>query len=109
MKLNGDWFYDQFKYALKTLGLSWGDKGHLTIGFDDRSGLVTFQADRRMLQIPTDEDIRNEVCKKPHLNIDAAARKLAECMDYPWVEMPEKGKAAMREHARAVIEAANKD
>lgn len=109
MKLNGDWFYDQLKEALKTLGLSWGDKGSLTIGFDDRSGLITFQADRRMLQVPADEDIRNEVCGKPEFNLDAAAKKLAECMDYPWEVMPEKGKASMREHARAVIEAANKD
>lgn len=108
MKLNGDWFYDQLKEALKTLGLGWGDKGALVIGFDDRSGLVTFQADRRMLQVPADEDIRNEVCDKPELDLDAAAKKLAECMDYPWAEMPEKGKAAMREHARLVVDAALK-
>jgi hypothetical protein len=38
--------------------------------------------------------------------IDKAAMKLAECMDYPWAQMPEKGKQAMRNHAKAVIEAA---
>ncbi|WP_440090105.1 hypothetical protein [Pseudomonas fragariae (ex Marin et al. 2024)] len=40
-----------------------------------------------------------------HPDIDAAARKLAECMDYPWEYMPEQGRASMREHAKAVIEA----
>jgi hypothetical protein len=37
--------------------------------------------------------------------IDAAAKKLAECMDYPWEHMPEQGRNSMREHAKAVIEA----
>lgn len=35
-----------------------------------------------------------------------AAMKLAECMDYPWAQMPEQGKQSMRNHAKAVIEAA---
>lgn len=38
--------------------------------------------------------------------IDAAARKIAECMDYPWEHMPEKGRSNMREHAKAVLDAA---
>jgi hypothetical protein len=38
--------------------------------------------------------------------IDKAAMKLAECMDYPWAQMPEQGKQSMRIHAKAVIEAA---
>lgn len=37
--------------------------------------------------------------------VDAAAQKLAECMDYPWEHMPEQGRKSMREHAKAVIEA----
>jgi hypothetical protein len=37
--------------------------------------------------------------------IDKAATKLAECMDYPWAQMPEQGKLEMRNHAKAVIEA----
>jgi hypothetical protein len=37
--------------------------------------------------------------------IDKAATKLAECMDYPWAQMPEQGKMEMRNHAKAVIEA----
>lgn len=40
------------------------------------------------------------------LNIEAAARKLAECMDYPWDYMPKQGRDAMRGHAQAVIAAA---
>lgn len=39
--------------------------------------------------------------------IDAAAKKLAECMEYPWEFMPEPGRENMRKHAQAVIAAAN--
>ncbi|MBU0792037.1 MAG: hypothetical protein KKC55_16435 [Gammaproteobacteria bacterium] len=39
-------------------------------------------------------------------DIEAAAKKLAACMDYPWEHMPEQGRASMREHAKAVIDAA---
>lgn len=34
---------------------------------------------------------------------DLAARKLAECMDYPWEHMPEAGRNKMREHAKAIL------
>lgn len=37
---------------------------------------------------------------------DAAAKKLAECMDYPWAHMPEQGRESMRQHARAILAAA---
>ena len=37
---------------------------------------------------------------------DAAAKKLAECMDYPWEHMPEQGRKHMREYARSVVAAA---
>lgn len=37
--------------------------------------------------------------------IDKAAMKLAECMDYPWAQMPEQGKQSVRSHAKAVIDA----
>lgn len=40
------------------------------------------------------------------LNIDAAAKALAESMDYPWEFMPEQGRARMKANARMVIEAA---
>ena len=42
----------------------------------------------------------------PEPNIEAAAKKLAACMGYPWEHMPEQGRASMREHATAVIGAA---
>lgn len=41
------------------------------------------------------------------LNIEAAAKAMAECMDYPWAHMPEQGRATMREHAQTVIRAAS--
>jgi hypothetical protein len=44
--------------------------------------------------------------QEEHLDLDAAAKKLAACMDYPWEHMPEQGRASMREHAQAVIGAA---
>ncbi len=45
--------------------------------------------------------------RSPVLNIEAAAKAMAECMDYPWAHMPEQGRAAMREHAQTVIRAAS--
>lgn len=44
--------------------------------------------------------------QEEHLDLEAAAKKLAACMDYPWEHMPEQGRASMREHAQAVIGAA---
>ena len=32
-------------------------------------------------------------------DIESAAKALAECMDYPWEHMPDKGRAEMRKHA----------
>jgi hypothetical protein len=46
--------------------------------------------------------------QEEHLDLEAAAKKLAACMDYPWEHMPEQGRASMREHAKAVIDAAIK-
>lgn len=39
--------------------------------------------------------------------VTAAAKKLAECMDYPWDYMSYPGQAEMRKHAQAVVEAAH--
>lgn len=36
-------------------------------------------------------------------SVEEAAKKLAECMDYPWDHMPEKGRTRMRDHARAIL------
>lgn len=39
------------------------------------------------------------------IDIESAAKKLAQCMDYPWEYIPEQGRQSMREHAKAVVEA----
>lgn len=44
--------------------------------------------------------------RKPGIDIEAAAQKMAECMDYPWAHMPEQGRLHMRKYAQAVIDAA---
>ena len=38
--------------------------------------------------------------------IDAVARTLSECMDYPWQGMTAQGKQQMRAHARTILSAA---
>lgn len=40
------------------------------------------------------------------IDLDAAARTLAESVDYPWEFMPEQGRTRMKANARMVIEAA---
>lgn len=40
------------------------------------------------------------------IDIDSAAKALAESMDYPWEFMPEQGRTRMKANARMVIEAA---
>jgi hypothetical protein len=44
--------------------------------------------------------------RKPGIDIEAAAQKMAECMDYPWAHMPEQGRTHMRKFAQSVIDAA---
>ncbi|MFY3127585.1 Lar family restriction alleviation protein [Achromobacter xylosoxidans] len=39
-------------------------------------------------------------------DVEAAAKTMAECMDYPWAHMPEKGREQMRLHAQSVIRSA---
>ena len=39
-------------------------------------------------------------------DVEAAAEKMAECMDYPWAEMPEQGRAHMRKFAQSVVDVA---
>lgn len=40
------------------------------------------------------------------LNIEAAAKKLAERMDYPWEYMPAEGRQNMYKHAETIVKAA---
>ncbi|CAB3909771.1 hypothetical protein LMG26842_05807 [Achromobacter dolens] len=47
-----------------------------------------------------------EDAQAPEFDLEAAAKALAECMDYPWEWMSEKGRAQMRMNAQAVIDAA---
>jgi hypothetical protein len=44
--------------------------------------------------------------QEEHMDLEAAAKTLAACTDYPWEHMPEQGRASMREHARAIVSAA---
>ena len=39
------------------------------------------------------------------IDIESAAKKLAECMDYPWQHMTDQGRQSMRDFAKLVIEA----
>lgn len=88
----------------------WAAWSHGTMGPDDFA-LVAEDSDRLaeladaaiavMCPAPAAGDAR-----KPNLDIEAAAKTLAECMDYPWAHMPEQGRTAMRQHAQTVIDAA---
>lgn len=40
------------------------------------------------------------------IDIESAAKKIAERMDYPWECMPEQGRNSMRENAKAIVDAA---
>lgn len=42
-------------------------------------------------------------------NIEAAAKRLSKCMDYPWEHMTKQGHESMRDHARAILRAARGD
>ena len=57
--------------------------------------------------ISKDDKQQSELVSPTDTQINKAAMKLADCMDYPWAQMPEQGKQAMRNHAKAVIEAAS--
>lgn len=42
----------------------------------------------------------------PVAQIERAARKLADCMDYPWGSMTDQGRCTMMLHAQSILEAA---
>ena len=48
------------------------------------------------------ESLRNAV----NIDIEAAAKMLAACMDYPWEHMPANGRDLMRRHAKDIVDAA---
>ncbi|TRM53312.1 hypothetical protein YH64_009440 [Achromobacter sp. LC458] len=69
-------------------------------------GALLMQAERiRALKTQADKD-GGDCAKDAVIDLEAAAKALSECMDYPWTQMPEKGRAHMREHAQTVINAA---
>lgn len=78
------WAFDRTAPA-GTVPLSQGnrDQGHLAVA--ESGGVQARLAERK---------------------INAAAKALAQCMDYPWGHMPEPGRNRLRSHAQAIIEAA---
>lgn len=49
----------------------------------------------------------NESLRKAvNVDIEAAAKMLSSCMDYPWEHMPENGRDLMRRHAKDIVDAA---
>lgn len=78
---------------------------------DDVDRLNTAIEQQKSLIASLRSDLRDSysidaAVQEEHLDLEAAAKKLAACMDYPWEHMPEQGRASMREHATAVIGAA---
>lgn len=72
-------------------------------GQQDSASLLLYEAMKALRSTaPAAGDART-----PAINIEAAAKAMAECMDYPWAHMPEQGRATMREHAQTVIRAAS--
>lgn len=76
------------------------------------AGTSTAEDDKRVynvlqatLQILADAP-QSEVPQTAVRDIDAAAKALAQAMDYPWEHMPEQGRAQMRKDAEAILEAA---
>lgn len=85
---------DAIYATAKSMGISNGDETALSMG-------QCLDLLERM-PAPAAGDAR-----VPSINIEAAAKAMAECMDYPWAHMPEQGRATMREHAQTVIRAAS--
>lgn len=87
----------QARYRLP--GGQWSSWGHVVCGVKGHEQeLRYFQAERRPAPAAGDAQAK--------FDIEAAAQKMAECMDYPWAHMPEQGRKHMRESAQAVIDAA---
>lgn len=92
--------YGEYKNFHRSLCARFG-YGHDEVHF--RRDLVSLEeAIAAKVSAPAAGDAR-----MPALNIEAAAKAMAECMDYPWAHMPEQGRATMREHAQTVIRAAS--
>lgn len=60
-----------------------------------------------LLSVLPAQQVAEQVGEQQEFNIEAAAKKLSECMDYPWDHMPEQGRQSMRAITQRVLAAAN--
>ena len=90
------------KLALEALEAANSDE-HRELVFEYRAGVITALREALAEQPRAEGTLARESLTDEQ--IDKAAMKLAECMDFPWAQMPEQGKQSMRSHAKAVIEA----
>lgn len=88
----------QARYRLP--GGQWSSWGHVVCGVKGHEQELRYLPGARGPDAPAAGDAL------PNFDIEAAAQKMAECMDYPWAHMPEQGRTQMREYAQAVIDAA---
>jgi len=58
MKFNADWLYDEFKDALRTLGLNWGEKHLMTIEIDEQKGEITFRGNGRSFSMLVRDELK---------------------------------------------------
>lgn len=95
--------YDQRANALIAFNTTEGTKGK------DRDDALQAAWDATLAAAPKEakaEPVQPERAPLIHQQIERAAQKLAEVMDYPWEHMPEQGRKTMRENVLAVLEAA---
>ena len=60
----------------------------------------------KILASPSKEASKVEPVAVSHEAVEAAAKAMAACFDYPWEHMPERGRNTMRENVLAVFAAA---
>lgn len=87
------------------------DEAYTRYGADEIGRLNTVVEQQKNLIASLRSELRESysidaAVQEEHLDLEAAAKKLAACMDYPWEHMPEQGCASMREHAKAIVSAA---
>ncbi|KDD47797.1 hypothetical protein L529_3779 [Bordetella bronchiseptica MBORD901] len=70
----------------------------------DRIGLTADTLAAQLAKRPEFADCLPQISEA--VDVEAAAMKMAECMDHPWSEMPEEGRAHMRTFAQSVVNAA---
>ena len=58
MKFNAEWFYTEFKDAIRILDLSWGDHDKITIETNEVDGTITFKGNGRSLTVSICEEAK---------------------------------------------------